>query len=315
MSTAARHPASWLVTGAAGGLGIDLTAALREAGHRVTAASRSELEVTDAGAVAAAVPGHDVVVNTAAYTDVDGAEAEEDRAMAVNGVAPGLLARACAATGALLLQVSTDYVLAGDASTPYPEDAPTGPINAYGRSKAAGEAAVLAHLPGAGFVVRTAWLYGEHGRSFVGTMLRLAREGDTIDVVADAHGQPTWTWALATRLVALGEAALAGSAPAGVYHATASGETTWYELARAVFLFAGQDPDRVRRTTSARFARPARRPRYTVLGHDRWVHAGLAPMASWRAMLADALRRPGFGAPVDRDRGRPRGDATLRSGG
>jgi len=289
-------PARWLVTGAGGMLGADLRAALAAAGHRVTAAARRDLDVTDAAAVWAAVAGHRVVVNAAAFTDVDAAEAEEDRATAVNGVAAGHLARACAAEGALLLHVSTDYVLPGDAAVPYPEDAEAGPLNAYGRSKLVGERAVLETLPAAGYVVRTAWLYGEHGRSFVATMLRLAAERDTVEVVDDARGQPTWTAALAARLVALGEVALRGGAGPGVYHATAAGEATWYDLARAVFALGGHDPDRVRPVPSARFPRPARRPAYSVLGHARWAAAGLAPMAPWRDMLAEALRRPGFRA-------------------
>ena len=284
--------AGWLVTGAAGMLGRDLTAVLRETGHQVTAAARSDLDVTDPAAVAGAVAGHAVVVNAAAFTDVDGAEAAPDRAMAVNGTAPGHLAGACRAAGAVLVHVSTDYVLPGDATEPYPEDAAVGPVNSYGRSKLAGERAVLAALPDRGYVVRTAWLYGEHGRSFVSTMLRLAGERDTVDVVDDARGQPTWTWALATRLVRLGEAALAAAAAPGVYHGTASGDASWYELARAVFALAGLDPERVRPTTSDRFPRPARRPAYSVLGHGRWASAGLGPMAHWRDMLAEAMRRP-----------------------
>jgi len=285
----------WLVTGAAGMLGTDLVAVLADAGHEVTAAARRDLDVTDAAAVAAAVDGHDVVINAAAYTDVDGAESDPGRAMAVNGDAVAHVAAACAAAGARLLHVSTDYVLPGDATAPYPEDAPTGPLNAYGRSKLAGERAVLAALPESGYVVRTAWLYGEHGRSFVATMLRLAAGDGAVDVVDDARGQPTWTRPLAAGLVELGEAALAGRA-AGVYHATAAGAATWYELARAVFAMAGSDPARVRPTSSDRFPRPAPRPAYSVLGHGRWAAAGLAPLAPWHDMLAVALRRPGFAA-------------------
>jgi dTDP-4-dehydrorhamnose reductase len=286
-----------LVTGAGGMLGVDLVSVLTAAGHGVTAATRREVDVTDTAALAAAVPGHDLVVNAAAYTDVDGAEADAGRAMAVNGDAVRHLAGVCAASGARLVQISTDYVLSGEATAPYQEDAATGPLNAYGRSKLAAEEAVLTTLPDAGFVVRTAWLYGEHGRSFVGTMLRLAAERETVDVVDDARGQPTWTRALAGGLAELGEAALAGRAAPGVYHATAAGEATWYELARAVFRLGGHDPDRVRPTTSERYRRPARRPAYSVLGHRRWVAAGLAPLAAWPDMLAAALRRPGFRSP------------------
>ena len=195
----------WLITGAGGMLGRDLVRVLRDyPSVTVTAVDRAGLDISDPDAVARAVAGHDVVINAAAWTDVDGAEAAEDAATDINGRAVADLARACAAAQARLLHVSTDYVFPGDAHSPYQEDAPTKPINAYGRSKLLGEEAVLRTLPGAGYVVRTAWLYGEHGRNFVTTMLRLAADRDTVDVVDDQHGQPTWSYALARRLVELG---------------------------------------------------------------------------------------------------------------
>lgn len=281
----------WLVTGADGMLGRDLTEVLGALpGATVTAAGRTALDITGAAAADAAVAGHDVVVNAAAWTDVDGAEADEAAATRVNGDGPRRLAAACARHGARLLQVSTDYVFAGDAAHPYREDAPTAPLNAYGRAKLAGERAVLELLPERGFVVRTAWLYGAHGRNFVSTMLALAGQRNTLEVVADQLGQPTWSRSLAVRLAALGEAALAGRAPAGVYHGTSGGRTSWYGLARAVFELSGLDPERVRPTTSDRFPRPAPRPSYSVLAHDRWALAGLGPMAEWDADLAVALR-------------------------
>jgi dTDP-4-dehydrorhamnose reductase len=279
----------WLVTGAAGMLGRDLVATFSPRG-KVTAAGRAELDITDPDAVTHAVGGHDIVVNTAAWTDVDAAETAEEAATAVNGHAVAGLARACAATGARLIQVSTDYVFRGDADTPYPEDAPPDPVNAYGRSKLVGERAVRELLPEAGFVVRTAWLYGANGRNFVATMLRLARERETVPVVDDQVGQPTWTWALAAQIAALGEAAVRRTAPPGFYHGTATGATTWYELARAVFTGAGHDPDRVRPTTTDRFPRPAPRPAYSVLGHERWSVVDLPAQPPWQAQLAEALR-------------------------
>jgi dTDP-4-dehydrorhamnose reductase len=277
----------WLVTGAGGMLGQDLLAALD--GHEVTARKRSDLDITSPDAVREAVAGHDVVLNAAAWTDVDGAETAEAAATAVNGTAVAVLAEACRAAGARLVHVSTDYVFAGDATEPYREDAPTDPINAYGRGKLAGERAILATLPDTGYVVRTAWLYGAHGRNFVTTMLRLAATRETVDVVDDQRGQPTWSVDLAARLVELG---MAAGAPGGVYHGTASGETTWFGLAQAVFAGAGLDPARVRPTGSAAFVRTARRPAYSVLGHDSWSAAGLGPMRDWRAMLAAALHGP-----------------------
>lgn len=279
----------WLVTGAGGMLGTDLVELLAEAGQQVTAATRATLDITDAAAARAAVPGHDVVVNAAAWTDVDGAESHEEEATAVNGHAVATLASACAEAGVRLIQVSTDYVLPGDARQPYPEDAATSPINAYGRGKLLGERAVLASLPDTGYVVRTAWLYGAHGRNFVTTMLRLATQRDTIDVVDDQHGQPTWSYALAGQLVALGRAAGAGRAPAGVYHGTGAGQTTWFGLARAVFAGVGLDPGRIHPTVTDRFPRPAPRPAYSVLSHGRWAVAQIPPLPDWHAMLTSAL--------------------------
>ncbi|HEY8473944.1 MAG TPA: dTDP-4-dehydrorhamnose reductase [Natronosporangium sp.] len=278
----------WLVTGAAGMLGRDLVPVLSEHGS-VTAADRAALDLTEPAAVAAAtVAGHDVVINTAGWTDVDGAEADEAAATEVNGHAVARLARACDHAGALLIQLSTDYVFDGTATSPIPEDAPTNPINAYGRSKLVGEQAVREILPRTGYIVRTAWLYGAHGRNFVKTMLRLAVERETVDVVDDQRGQPTWTRALARQLAALGEAAVRGTAPPGIYHGTAAGAASWYELARAVFELAGHDPNRVRPVSSAEFPRPAPRPAYSVLGHGRWALAGIPPQPHWRDQLAAA---------------------------
>jgi len=229
-----------------------------------------------------------LVLHAAAWTDVDGAEADEAAATRVNGTGAETLALACAKTGARLIHVSTDYVFAGDATEPYPEDGPINPINAYGRSKLAGERAVLETLPETGYVVRTAWLYGRHGKNFVTTMLRLAQERETLDVVDDQLGQPTWSLDLARRIVELAELGEAG-APAGVYHGTNSGQTTWYGLAREIFAEAGLDAGRVRPTTSDRFVRPAKRPAYSVLGHDRWAAAGLPPLRHWKEALREAL--------------------------
>jgi dTDP-4-dehydrorhamnose reductase len=274
----------WLVTGAGGMLGRDLCAVLAEAGESdVVAATRADLDVTDPAAVRDAVTGADVVLNAAAWTDVDGAEAAEEAATAVNGHAVQTLA---AAAGKRLIHFSTDYVFDGAATAPYPEETAPAPINAYGRGKAIGERAVLA---AGGYVVRTAWLYGAHGPNFVRTMLRLAEQRDTVDVVDDQQGPPTWSYALAGQVVALAGAAAAGRAAPGAYHGTAAGSTTWYGLARAVFADAGLDPQRVHPTTGDRFRRPARRPAYSVLGHDRWSGTGVAPLPHWRAMLTEAM--------------------------
>jgi len=276
---------TWLITGADGMLGRDLAELLADADERVIGLNRAGLDVTDAAAVGAALERHrpDVVVNCAAWTAVDDAEAREDEALAVNGHAVGYLAGACAAGAAALVQVSTDYVFDGLATDPYPEDHRTGPRGAYGRTKLAGERAARSALADNAYVVRTAWLYGAHGSSFVATMLARARAGKPVSVVDDQRGQPTWTADVAAQIHAL----IATAAPAGTYHATSSGETTWFGLAREVYARAGADLDLVTPCTSAAFPRPAPRPAYSVLGHDAWPACGIKPIGDWR----DALDR------------------------
>lgn len=182
----------------------------------MTAADRARLDITDADAEAASVAGHDVVVNAAAWTDVDGAEAGEAAATTVNGHAMAGMARACGVAGAWLIQISTDYVFRGSAGRRYPERDPPDPVNAYGRGKLTGERAVRGLLPRAGLLVRTAWLYGAGGGNFVATMLRLAHEHDTVAVVNHQVGSPPGTVALAAQVAALGRAAAGGVAPPGI---------------------------------------------------------------------------------------------------
>ncbi len=280
---------SWLVVGASGMLGTDVVADLRAAGHSVTTAGRSAgtdvtVDVLDADACRAAVDGHEVVVNCAAWTAVDDAETHESQAFSLNAVGPANLARACANAGARLVHVSTDYVFDGTASSPYAEDAPIAPRSAYGRTKAAGEWAVRAEAPDS-LIVRTAWLYGAHGSSFVRTMLGLAGKHETLSVVDDQRGQPTWTVDLAAAIRRLVEA----DAPAGTWHGTSAGEVTWFGFTRRIFELAGLDPERVTPTTSAAYPRPAPRPAFSVLGKQRWADAGIEPIRDWDAALAEAL--------------------------
>ena len=272
-----------LITGAAGMLGRDLQLALQ--GRDVTALGRADLDITDPDAVDAAVAGHDVVINSAAYTKVDDAETHEDEAGAVNATGPKLLAEAAVRHGAKLVTISTDYVFDGNGTAPYAEDAPTDPLNAYGRTKAAGEAFVRQIAPDSSYIVRTAWIYGEHGPNFAATMLRLAATHETVSVVTDQVGQPTWTGDLAARIVELVDT----DAPAGIYHGTNSGQGSWYDFTHAIFSENGLDPERVLPTDSASFVRPAPRPAYSVLGHDAWSRAGLAPMRDWRDALHAAV--------------------------
>lgn len=278
----------WLVTGAGGQLGRDLLTALE--GQDVTGLTRDDLDLTDQTAVRRAVAqwveaGEDdsVIVNAAAYTAVDAAESDEELATVVNGHAPGWISAATAGR-AKLIQVSTDYVFDGSSTTPYCPDDPTAPATAYGRSKLAGERAVL-DGPTTAWVVRTAWLFSRYGGNFVDTMLRLQADRNTVDVVADQRGSPTWAAHLAAGLVELGES----SVPPGVQHCTGAGQTTWYGLAREVFAAAGADPDRVRATTTDRFPRPAPRPVYSVLSTESWIAAGLAALPAWEQAVRAAV--------------------------
>jgi dTDP-4-dehydrorhamnose reductase len=282
----------WLVTGAGGQLGTHLVEALR--GEDVLAPGHGELDITDPAAVRDLIARHrpDVVLNAAAYTAVDAAEENEADADRVNHLGPARLAAAAAEVGARLVHVSTDYVFAGDAREPYDVDAPVAPTGAYGRTKLAGERAVLSELGGRAYIVRTAWVYGGPGPNFVDTMLRLERERETVDVVADQVGSPTFVGDLAAALVALGRR---DDVPGGVLHYVNAGRASWYELACEVFRLAGADPDRVRPTDTASFPRPARRPAWSVLSTRAWTAAGLPAPRPWRDALAAALasdRRP-----------------------
>ena len=281
----------WLVTGARGQLGSDVVSVLRAAGEDVQPLGSAELDVTDAEAVDAAVGRYapDVLVNTAAYTAVDAAETDKPAAHLVNAVGPARLAVALARYGGRLVHVSTDYVFAGDADVPYPVDAPTAPRSVYGRTKLDGEVAVRELLPDAAYVVRTAWVYGAAGTNFVKTMVRLAGQRDTVDVVDDQRGSPTWSADLARGLVALGRS----SAAPGVYHCTNSGNTTWFGFTQAIFEEIGADASRVHPTDSTAFVRPAPRPAYSVLSDTEWLAAGLPAMPAWRTALHQAFEQHG----------------------
>jgi dTDP-4-dehydrorhamnose reductase len=273
-----------LVTGHRGMLGRALLAGL--SGHPLTGADLPELDITDAAAVAAhlAMVRPAAVVHCAAFTRVDDCEADEALATRVNGAGAGAVARACAAVGARLIAISTDYVFAGDLDRPYHEDDPPGPRTAYGRSKLAGERAVLAECPGA-TVLRTAWLYGPGGPSFVHTMLRLgAQAGPPLKVVDDQVGNPTSCAAVVACIADL----LMRPLP-GLVHGSCAGETSWYGFAREVFALA-RLPRAVVPCTTAEYPRPAPRPANSRLAKAALAAAGRPPLPHWRDALAAFLR-------------------------
>ena len=274
-----------LVTGAAGMLGSDVAAAAGAAGHDVVALGRAELDVADDASVARAFREHapDAVVNCAAWTDVDGAEAAEAEATEINGAAAGRVARAAAAGGAHLVHVSSDYVFDGRAREPYTEGSPTRPLSAYGRSKLAGERAVAAGAPDAA-VVRSSWLFGPHGGNFVATMLRLGATRDEVTVVDDQVGCPTYTGHLAPALVRVAEQRLPG-----VLHVAGAGACSWWDLARAAFARSGLDCE-VRRGSTADLGRPAPRPAFSVLASTRPEAPALPPWEEGLAAYLAAVR-------------------------
>lgn len=293
----------YLITGAAGMLGQDLQLAL--AGRDVTALTRVDLDITDLAAVRAAVASHDVVINASAFTKVDDAEEHEDEAFAVNATGAGNLAIAVSENHGRLVQISTDYVFDGSATAPYDEATPHSPISAYGRTKAEGERLALRLNPNGTYVVRTAWLYGAGGPNFAKTILKAAASNETVSVVTDQLGQPTWTGDVARQIVEL----LDAEAPPGIYHATNAGQASWFDFTREIFRVVGLDPNRVLPTTSTQFVRPAPRPDYSVLGHDAWTRIGVSPMRNWRAALS-AAHSAGVlgGAPSDGNAGSRNGD-------
>jgi len=274
----------FVVLGAAGMLGRAFVERLRAGGHAFETRMRPQLELGDRASVEASVPdAASVVINCAAWTDVDGAEKHEAEATRINGEALEWLSARCAATGALLVSFGTDYVFDGKGATPYPLTHPRSPINAYGRSKAAGEAALEAG-PAAYLQPRTSWLYAPWGHNFVRTMARLGAAQKTLRVVDDQRGRPTSATYLAEQTLAL---VAAGSR--GVAHVSDGGECTWFELATAVM--AGLKLEcRVEPCTSREMPRPAPRPGYSVLDLSATERV-LGPSRGWRDNLADVLAR------------------------
>lgn len=278
----------WAVLGAGGMLGQELGRLLQDTDCKLL--NREDCDVTNSSQIQKALYGIDVVVNCAAWTAVDDAESHESQAYAINSTAAANVANACSIYGTQLIHISTDYVFDGDSPFPYAESAETNPKSAYGRTKLAGELAIRKVYPERSFIVRTAWLYGEHGKNFVKTMMALALKNENINVVDDQFGQPTWTRDLSKKIVEL----IDKSAPSGVYHGTSSGRTSWYGFANKIFEIVGADQSKINRVTSNEFTRPAPRPANSTLSHENWRLAGIEPIQDWENALEEAFRSGAF---------------------
>jgi len=279
---------SWLITGGSGQLGIAVSKELDKHGIAFDAWSSKDLDITQSSNVNESIErlSPTVIINCAAWTDVDGAESQEVDAFSVNSDGPENLAIAAKQCNSKLIHVSTDYVFSGESQVPWQIEHEINPQSVYGRTKALGETRVLDTYPEGSFIVRTAWLYSPWGKNFAKTMTKLAIKGEgEVRVVNDQVGQPTSAVDLANKLVELGLSTSAAS----VYHGTNSGQATWFEFAQEIFKLAGTDVGRVTAVSSSEYPRLAKRPSYSVLGHDSWANTSVKPMREWRIALADTM--------------------------
>lgn len=279
---------SWLITGGSGQLGIAVSQELDKHGISFDACSSKDLDITQSSIVSETIEklSPNVIINCAAWTDVDGAESQEAKASRVNSDGPKNLAVAAKLWNSKLIHVSTDYVFSGESHTPWRTEDKLNPQSAYGRTKSQGEYQILATYPENSIIVRTAWLYSPWRKNFAKTMTRLAiKRAGEVRVVNDQVGQPTSAMELAKKLVDLGLSTLSS----GMYHATNSGQATWFEFAYEIFKIAGADVNRVIPVSSSEYPRPAKRPSYSVLSNDKWAYTSVKPMTDWRIALAEAM--------------------------
>ena len=279
---------TWLITGGSGQLGIAASQELRERGILFKSWDSRDLDITQGPIVRDFISqlSPKVIINCAAWTDVDGAETNESQASRVNGDGAENVSIASKNCGAKLIHISTDYVFSGESKTPWQVGDAINPQSTYGRTKADGEGRVRRVYPENTSIVRTAWLYSPWGKNFAKTMTRLAINADgEVRVVHDQIGQPTSATDLAKQLIDLG----LSSSSAGVYHGTNSGEATWFEFAQEIFKLAGADTSRVVPISSSEYPRIAKRPSYSVLSHDSWSKTSVHPMRDWRIAIEEAM--------------------------
>ena len=279
---------TWIVVGASGQLGKSVSKVLDERGIDFIELNRDRGIISNREFVRKFVTQIQpkVIVNCAAWTDVDGAEVNEEGAKLVNADAVGYLAEAARHCDAIFAHVSTDYVFSGAGNEPWKEDGLKQPLSAYGRTKAAGEDLLFITPGESSYIFRTAWLYSSYGKNFAKTMVRLAlQDSAEVSVVMDQIGQPTFAGDLANQMVD----SILQRIPFGIYHGTNSGQGSWFEFAQEIFRLVGADVTRVKPVTSEAFPRPAKRPAYSVLGHDKWKDLGVEEMRDWTLALSEAM--------------------------
>ena len=278
----------WLITGANGQLGRSLQDTLKVKGIEYIALSKSDLDVSDASRTKALFselePG--VVLNAAAFTNVERAESEQIEAFEINAIGASNVAQASKIVGAKLVHFSTDYVFSGKRDTPWEVSDSTEPTSIYGKSKLAGEVEVSTIYPDSSLIIRTAWLYSKYGKNFYKTILNLAlKDQNPINVVADQFGQPTNAMDLAEIAVS----AISKDLPPGIYHGTSSGESSWHEFAVEIFKLAGADSNRVKAISSKDYEAKASRPDFSVLDNSKWNDFGMEPIGPWQDSVISAF--------------------------
>jgi dTDP-4-dehydrorhamnose reductase len=276
----------WLITGANGQLGKCLQETLDAKGIEFVALSRADLDITNSALAKESFNNikPDVVINTAAYTNVEQAEIDAAAAFKINQLGAANVAKACKSIGAKLVHFSTDYVFSGNGIAPWRANDLTEPLSIYGKSKLAGEVEILKEYSENSLIIRTAWLYSPYGKNFYKTMLTKALNGDDIVwVVSDQQGQPTSALDLAELTVN----AVTKNVASGIFHGTNAESCSWFEFARYIFEIAGADPARVTPVQSSDFATKVQRPKYSVLDNQKWSEFGILPLAPWQ----DSVRR------------------------
>jgi dTDP-4-dehydrorhamnose reductase len=281
---------SWLITGGSGQLGIAVSQELETRGIAFTTLGSKDLDITQSKNVFHVIGelAPKVIVNCAAWTNVDGAESHEQLAARVNTVGPENLAHAAKGCSAKLVHISTDYVFSGKGKSPWRTNSQRLPGTAYGRTKSEGESRVTAINPENSFIIRTAWLYSPWGKNFAKTMINVALHTDReVQVVNDQLGQPTSAIDLAAQIFKLVES----NSQAGIYHGTNSGLATWFEFAQVIFDKVGADMSRVIAVDSSKFPRAAVRPEFSVLDHEEWSQTSVQEMRNWKLALDESFPR------------------------